>query len=431
LHCGPWLKRIAALGMVGVVTLGVAGSSSATTAASAGGSKNSGIPPSAFSDHTGITATSANVANVSTLTAGLAKGALVGVQAYADYVNSAGGINGRKIVVDSDDDTFTGAGNKQQTQHAIKNDFALVGGFSLVDSFGGALLKQNPGMPDVSVTLDPHTGTLPNVFSPAPVSDGWNLGPLEYLKKKYPKDINRVGTLVNDQPSAITGWKGEKYALEKVGYRVVYEPTYSLTQTDFTANVIAMKNAGVKMLFVDQVPGLYASSLLKSLHEQDFHPVVVLGAAAYSNTLVSNSGGAANVNGDYLDQNQSLYVGGDKGVVPAVGTFLHWVQVASPGFKPDVFTLYGWLSGQLFAEGLKKAGRNPTRGSLLQALAKITTFDGNGIIAPSNPVTKELSNCYLLGQVVNGRFVRLDDPPVSSPTKGYRCDYKYVKPPGA
>ncbi len=182
-----------------------------------------------------------------------------------------------------------------------------------------------------------------------------------------------------------------------------------------------MKDAGVKTLFVDQVPATYASSLLKSLLEQDFHPVVVLGAAAYTNTLVSSAGGAANVEGVYFQQNQSLYLGGDEGKVPAVGTFLHWVQVASPGFQPDLFTLYGWLSGEPFSEGLKNAGSHRSRGSLLQALRKITTFDG--VVAPSNPVTKQLSNCYLLGQVNNGQFVRLDDPPVSGLTKGYRCDY--------
>jgi ABC-type branched-subunit amino acid transport system substrate-binding protein len=429
------MTRIALLGIVGVVTLGAVACTSTnaatTTTSSGGGSATSGIPSSAFSDYTGVTANSVTVANVSTLTAGLAKGALIGTQAYAAYVNSNGGVNGRKIVVNSGDDNFSGAGNKQQTQNGINSDLALVGGFSLQDSFGGAVLAKDPGMPNVAVTLDPHTGALPNVFSPAPASDGWNLGPLEYLKMKYPKDIGGVGTLVNDLPSALPAWLGEKYALERIGYKVIYDPTYSLSQSDFTQNVIAMKNAGVKMLFVDQVPATYASSLLKALQEQDFHPVVVLGAAAYTNTLVSSAGGAANVEGDYLQQNQSLYLGGDQGKVPAVGTFLHWVQVVSPGFQPDLFTLYGWLSDELFADGLKNAGSHPSRGSLLQALRKITTFDGSGIVAPSNPVTKQLSNCYLLGRVNNGQFVRLDDPPVSGLTKGYRCDYAYVKPPAA
>ena len=65
-----------------------------------------------------------------------------------------------------------------------------------------------------------------------------------------------------------------------------------MTQTDFTQNVIAMKNAGVKLLFLYQLPEDYASALLKNLQQQNFHPQVVLGSANYSNDLVPASGGA-------------------------------------------------------------------------------------------------------------------------------------------
>jgi len=424
------MTRCAVAGTTAVLVMAACGAAPAGAGTGGPAAKAPAIPAGAFADHTGISATSVHVANVSTLTAGLAKGAVVGTEAYAAYVNARGGVNGRRIVVGSVDDNFSGAANKQGTQSAIDDDFALVGGFSLQDSFGGAVLAQNPGMPDVAVALDPHTYALPNVFSPAPASDGWNLGPLEYLKRKFPKDIDAVGTLVNDLPSSLPGWLGERYALNKAGYKVIYQPTYGLSQTDFTQNVIQMKDDGVKMLFVDQLPATYAASLIKSLQQQDYHPVVVLGATAYTDTLVADAGGPAGVDGDYLEQNQSLYLGGDKAAVPAVATFLHWVNVASPGFQPDLFTLYGWLSAELFAQGLKNAGHNPSRGSLLRALRAITTFNGNGIVAPSDPVTKALSNCYLVGRVVNGQFQRVDDPPVSGPNHGYRCDYAYIKPPG-
>jgi ABC-type branched-subunit amino acid transport system substrate-binding protein len=390
------------------------------------------IPSSAFTNRTGISATSVRVANVSTLAiGGLFKGALVGTEAYADYVNSTGGVNGRKIVVDSADDQFTGAGNKQATQNAIAKDFALVGGFSLQDNFGGALLAQNPGMPDVSVALDMKTNKLPNVFSAVPLNGGWETGPLLYYKKKFPKTVKAVGTITSNTPSALADWAGEKYALQKTGYKVVYDPSIPVTQTDFTQNVIGMKNAGVKILFIDQLPQIYASALLKNLQQQNFHPVVVLGAASYSNSLIANSGGASAVNGSYLDQNTSLYLGQDAKLIPAVAQFNKWVNVASPGFHADLFTLYGWLSAQLFAQGLKNAGKNPSRGSLLQALSKITSFSGSNIVAPANPAAKTVGNCYLIGQVANGQYQRLDDPPVTSSTHGYRCNGTYLTPPGS
>ena len=431
-------RRSVALGLVlatGLVAAACSSTnSSSTTTAASGSSTTSGsssIPQSAFSDHTGVSATSIKLANVSTLSLGLFKGAQVGTQAYLDYVNSTGGVNGRKLTLDNADDGFTGAGNKQATQNALQNDFALVGNFSLEDSFGGAVLAQNPGFPDVSQVLDNATNKLPNVYSPIPLADGWASGPMNYYYKKFTADASHAGAFLADSPSATQTWQGEKYVAERAGFKFVSEQTYATTQTDFNQQVIAMRNAGVKIIFMDQMPSNYASSVLKALQQQNFHPQVLLGAATYSNQLIPQSGGAANVNGAYLSQNLALYLGTDQTAVPVVGTFLHWVQVASPGFSPDLFTAYGWLSADLFVQGLKNAGSNPSRGSLLQALGKVTSFDGNGFNAPSNPSTKTPPHCYLIATVTNGQFVRsTDDPPTTSSTNGFRCDGSYIVKPG-
>ncbi len=90
-----------------------------------------------------------------------------------------------------------------------------------------------------------------------------------------------------------------------------------------------------------------------------------------------------------------MYLGTDSKVIPAVTTFQHWVQVADPGWKPDLFTMYGWLSGELFAQALQNAGQDPSRGSLLQALSKVTNFTGGNLTAPTDPAKKTISNCYL------------------------------------
>jgi ABC-type branched-subunit amino acid transport system substrate-binding protein len=424
-------KRIRALGSVALVAIGTMACTSTVsspTTAVAGTAHRSVIPTSAYDDRTGITATSIHIGNVSTLSlGGLFEGALVGTRAYADYVNSMGGIDGRKIYVDSGNDNYTGAGNKQATQKAIANDAALVGDFSTFDSFGGVLLAEHPGIPDVSVVLDYRTNSLPNVFSPVPLRQGWLEGPLQYFKQRFPTGVKAVGAVIADLPSTEAQWQNEKYVMQKVGYKVIYDETYDESQVDFTQNVIAMRNQGVKVLFIDQMPEIYASALLKDLAQQNFHPHIVLGASAYSSQLVAASGGPSAVAGAYLNQTTSLYLGGDESTIPAVATFLHWVNVASPGFKPDLFTMYGWVSGSLFAIAVKNAGSDPSRGSILRALSRITMFDAGHIIAPTDPAAKTGSNCYLIAQVVGARFQRLDDPSVDGSTNGYRCDYQYVR----
>ncbi len=390
----------------------------------------SGIPTSAFQDHTGVTSNSITVSNVSTLSlGGLFKGALVGTEAYFDMVNAAGGVNGRKIDVQSTDDGFTGAGNKEGVQNAITNAFALVGGFSAQDSYGATVLANSPGMPDVAVAVSPTAADLPNVFSPQPLPGGWEEGPLQYFKKKFPNDIDATGTIISDQPAGLQQWAGEEYTLKQVGYKVIYVYQTPETQTDFTASVIAMRNAGVKLLFLDQLPEVYTSAVFKDLAQQSYHPQVILGAGSYSNSLVSDSGGSTNVDGAAVNQNASFYLGQDASSIPAVATFNKWVGIASPGFKADIFSFYGWISAELFTDALMKAGADPSRGSLLEALSKITNFSGQNIEIPVNPAAKTVSNCYLLGQIANGDYQRVDDPPVTSSTHGYRCDYTYITPP--
>ncbi len=432
---GRWRSRYVAVALVGLVVAGsltaCSSTNSSDTTTTSGGSTtgtssgDGSIPSSAFSDTTGLTSTTVTVGNVSTLAFGLFKGADVGTEAWADYVNSTGGINGRKLVVDSYDDGYQGAPNKQATEEVVQKDFAAVGGFSLEDNYGGTVLEANPGVPNVTVNLDQATSDLPNSFSPDPAAIGWPTGPLLYFKQKFPQDVEHAGALVADQPSAITKWNGEKAAMESLGYKVDYDQQFDITQTDFTQNVVAMRQDGIKILFLEQMPENYAAAVVKALNEQDYHPQLVFGASTYSEQLVPDAGGAAATDGDYLYQGFSLYLGEDSSALPSVSTFLSWVQKASPGFKPDLYTLFGWLSAQLFSQAFVAAGKNPTRGSVLQQLRKITSFNGNYLAATANPAGKVPSYCYVMAQVVQGKFQRLADPPINGPTHGYRCDGSY------
>ena len=186
-----------------------------------------------------------------------------------------------------------------------------------------------------------------------------------------------------------------------------------------------MKNAGVRILFLEQEPQNYASAIFRDLNQQNFHPVVVLGAPSYNRQLIGNAGGPDAVDGAYLEQAASLYLGEDAAQIPTITTFNTWVQKVSPGFTPDFFTLAGWLCAELFVDALRNAGTDPSRGSLLQALRHVTAFQSGGLVPVSDPAGKVPLTCYMLGRVADGTFQRLDDPPVSGSSYGFRCDGTY------
>jgi hypothetical protein len=92
------------------------------------------------------------------------------------------------------------------------------------------------------------------------------------------------------------------------------------------------------------------------------------------------------------------------------------MKKTNPGYKPDLFSIFGWSAAQLFVQALSKAGKNPTRGSVMAQLKKISKFDASGLIAPANPAKKLSPNCYMNAKIDNGKYVR------TSPKKGWICD---------
>lgn len=426
---GSWPRRCSTI-VLALLTVGAGAAARApiAQAATPGSSGRAPIPASAFSATPGLTPTTVTVGNVSTESLGLFTGSIVGAKAYAAFVNSLGGINGRKLVVDAQDDQFTGAKNKQLIQSAVQNDFALVGSFSLEDSFGESVIAQNPDVPDVSTTLDPGLSRLPNSYSANPTGSGWPTGPIDYFARKYPVAVKHTAVLASTYASALATWKKEKPVLSRAGYHVSYFSTVPITQTDFSQNVVAMRSAGVRLILIDQLPQNYAGALLKALSQQDFHPKLIIGTAAYSEELVPSAGGPSAADGSNVEMPNALFLGEDAAAIPADATFLKWVQQVSPGFKADYYTLAGWANAQLFTQALHAAGKNPTQGSVQQQLRKITSFSASGLLAPTNPAAGRPSTCYLIAKIADGKFVRTDDPPVTGPTKGYRCDGGYLAP---
>ncbi|MGA8370000.1 MAG: ABC transporter substrate-binding protein, partial [Acidimicrobiales bacterium] len=81
----------------------------------------------------GVTPTTVTVGSISDISApvpGLFEGAKIGTEAYFAYINSQGGVNGRKLVLDARDSAFSSGTIANATQSIAKNEFAIVGGFS-------------------------------------------------------------------------------------------------------------------------------------------------------------------------------------------------------------------------------------------------------------------------------------------------------------
>jgi ABC-type branched-subunit amino acid transport system substrate-binding protein len=387
-------------------------SSTSTANTTAGTGPSSGGAPSP-----GVTATSVTVGQVDDLTlpiSGLFKGAEDGTEAYFDYINSLGGVNGRMIKLDAEDSLYSEGTVANDTEAQIKSDFALVGGFSLDDAAEEPLVA-SAKMPVVSYPLDPALADLPTAYSPFPNADSDVPTTIfKVLKKKFPTQIKHVGILwANATASTSTAERAFERGAKSQGFDIVYDSSFPPSQTTFLPNVLTMKAKGVQMFFTQQLPDAYAATVAKEMAQQNFHPINVE-EDAYTNNLI-NEGGTA-VNGMYLTAGFALYLGTDDSL-PAVKLFNKWMLKADPKANFELESLFGWASAELFVDGLRDAGSPPTRAGLEAALDKVTSFNAGGLLSTGNPGQNIPAPCVVLAQVQNGKIVRVSP----SPKTGYIC----------
>ncbi len=374
----------------------------------------------------GITPKQITVGNVATIggpVPGIFAGAPNGLKAYLAYINSKGGVNGRQIVMKSGDDAGTCAQNLSATQALEPEVAAFVGDFSINDNCAASVFTTNTELPTIAYFQSPTIQGLPNSFNPQNTRGGWRTGPYIYYKQQYPQAVGAVGSLYVNSASVITSWNNQKAAMNHVGgYHVVYERGVSPSETDFTADVVRMRAAGVKAVIVEAINGTILTQLLNTIQQQNWHPQLIVTNIAYGGTFLKTvNPGAAD--GVLDDQQVPMYLGEDRAVVPEVNLFLEWMNKVNPGFAPDIFSLYAWASGEMFVQALQAAGSNPTRQSILAQLQKIHQFDANGLVAPTDPASKVAPVCWMLLKVQNNGFQRV------TPSKGFTCSGEfYVNP---
>ena len=338
------------------LAIGVGSLSLGATASVAGADTPTATP--------GVTATTITVGSISDISSpipGLFEGAKVGTQAYFDYINSQGGVNGRKLVLDARDSAFSSGTVASEAQSIAKNDFAFVGGYSLLDGAEQPAIDANK-VPMIAQTLTPSLSADPNLYSAIPtVNGGAGNGFFKWFKSQNPAAVKAVGFIgSNAAASAVASEHVYRNLTYNLGYKWVYPRDAGYTETTFLPDMIKMKSSGVKMVLEITEGPTEISSMAQEMKQQGLNVPLVTGAGTYSKAFDPGSAG----NGTLLFTSTALYMGEDAKVIPAVGTFDKWAKKADPQTALDLFTLDGWINAQLFVQALKNAGTDPTRASL-------------------------------------------------------------------
>jgi branched-chain amino acid transport system substrate-binding protein len=360
------MKKVVLLAAALVVALGVT-ASSATSAAS----------------ETGITNRTIVIGGTFPLTGpaspyGIIPGAM---KAYFSYINSRKGpdgrrgIYGRQIVFKYYDDGYNPANSVQLTRRLVEEDkvFAVVG--SLGTEVNLAI------RPYLNARKVPHilVSTGATVFSEAdkyPWTGGWQPN-YEYEGRLYGQAIARnspnakIAILYQNDSYSEDYMKGLRAGLGAKTSNIAAQEGYEVTATDVRAQIAKLRGSGANVLVIIATPrfAIQAYAIANAIR---WSPSVIytnsVSATDTILTLAKSSGGGDLVNRtftvQYLKDPASTTWGNDS----AMKLYKQVMGKYNPRARvTDQFNYYGVATAEAFVELMYKAGKNPTRASLMKA----------------------------------------------------------------
>ncbi|MDX6234004.1 MAG: hypothetical protein QOH68_3086, partial [Nocardioidaceae bacterium] len=285
----------------------------------------------------GVTGTEITIGNVSTISGPIpdfGRTGVNGVKAYVNFLNSTGGICGRKVKLLTADDRLDAGTNKSETDKMKDKAFALVGGTTVVDDGGAASLK-GTNIPDVSLAISEARISLPNNFSPNPIDPTATTNGATKMFK-YMKDTYGVSNgAVIWAAQAASRTSGKKYIedMAQAGITVTKDHQFEVgvTETNYSAQVSKMKNDKVDIVITTlEVNGM--SKLAQAFGQAGYFPKVPFyGAQAYGKKFLKLAG--RNAEGTKLGLAYNVLEVADQ--VPAIKNFVTWYGRSNPGADVD------------------------------------------------------------------------------------------------
>jgi branched-chain amino acid transport system substrate-binding protein len=356
-----------------------------------------------------------NIVDLTGPVTGLFKGARQAMEAYVAKVNSEGGIDGRPLELVTADSKIDCNATRSAYETIAPQVEAFVGSISAIDGCAADVLPKWPKLPAVFQQLNPDLADIATVLTPAPRPPGQSVGALKAIKEANPGAIEKIGLLVNTRTAFSA--KQMRAGLEAIGGKVAFTREVQIdVQTDYTADVIKMRAAGVQWLSLDGFNIETVARILDDAKQQGWRPKVITSTVAYDGNFFDVADPAA-AEGVYLPMATAMFLGEDRADSKGVDDYLTWLQKTHPGAKADLFGANAWAAGLLYTQARVAAGgADATPEQVVQALIKTTSFDADGLLAESNPGGQEPATCWLLGQVKGGKYVRV------TPDKGFSCE---------
>jgi len=324
------------------------------------------------------------------------------IKGMVKWCNDQGGILGRQLQGDFYDAAITQVNSVMQ--QACKADFMLVGeGWALDEAAEGTRVGCNlVAVPTYTVGPDFANAPMmyqgvPNPVDYVPASDYYEVAQL------FPEDITKTDVLHTTLVSAtevsyskdLQAMAGAGWANANCGVTINYqgEPDYK----PFAQKYVS---CGAKLLFINLSTGPPLEGTITAIDQLGLKPQYLFESNVYSQAF-----GQWNASTNGIADNSLFRLAFqplENTQVKAVQDYLDVVHAT--GGKVGLLGEQAVSSFLLWATAAKSCGSTLTRQCMINALAKVHTWTGGGINAPTDPGANLPASCGILVKLVGSTY---------------------------
>jgi len=332
-----------------------------------------------------------------------------GSNLYFDYVNQGGGVHGRKIRMLVEDGQY----NPQKTVAAVKKLIEMDNIFCLYHVIGTSPAEAvRPLLEESEIPLiapATQSGTMSDMTRPGAryifhTDTGYDRQ--AFILTKYAmgmeKDV-KIGVIYQDDDYGENVLKGIGEAEAEFGISVQKE-SFQRGATEFAGQVMNLMKGGCTHVII---AGIVKEPIIimKTAAAMGYSPQF-MGTSPTMDHRVALAAGAAGEG--FIAANFSQLWDSDN---PIAAQYRDLCKKAGiPGKMMGMYHYYGFTTAIFMVEGLKRAGKNPTRKKLIRGLETFKNWDEAG----SQPITYNRNDHagaekVLLVQIQNGKQIIISD----------------------
>jgi branched-chain amino acid transport system substrate-binding protein len=337
----------------------------------------------AYAADPGVTDTEIKIGDVNIMTGPasfIGRAVAVGSKVAAAEINEAGGVNGRKITIVTEDDGYVPARSFQALTKLIEVDgiFALNGTSGTANVLAMMPLIEENNLPTV-VTTAPnelvYTPVRPSVFTVgASYSDAF-YGQLKYIHENMAPKDSVYGLIRQDDDFGGAIEHGYERAIKEFGVKDGIRLRFKKGAANFAAEVAQMKQAGVNVL----ANGGIIAGAANILGEARKLSMDLQVAGVWSENMPPSVNLSAPAGYDYLVADYVALSG------PAIDAFIEKAKkYATPEEVAAInrYTYVTYVGLSAMAEAMKQCGKDLTRACTIEKLKGLKNLDTQGVSAP-------------------------------------------------